>query len=461
MVHGAMLVVGLIMGMPVSGQVAGGPQQALDRAVKFREELRRFADEGVAAAQYMLGICYAVGWNVAQDYAEAAKWYRKAAEQKHADARLALGMAYASGRGVAQDYTEAAKWVREAARQGHAQAQLALGVAYLIGGDAQLPSSALGTSEEREESVRKVRDELARQAASGRNVGALELAIEIDSRLAAFPGLDLPHDPTEAAKWIGKAAHAGRVDAQFFLGLLYFQGQGLPKDFAAAAKWLRKPAEGGNLRAEHLLGLMHYRGWGVPQDYTEAARWLRKPAEEGNAEAQLIVGVMYATGRGVPQDLTQSYMWFHLGAAGGESAHARESAKNRDLVGARMTPAQTAEAKQLAEQRTRKPPSASGIPIIMQVLAVQYLRERAEKGEPEAQYRLGIMLSEGKEVPRNLVQAYAWLDVAATTSAKPEIAGRAAQDREGVAARMTPMQIVEARELAKQWKERITGKASP
>jgi len=97
----------------------------------------------------------------------------------------------------------------------------------------------------------------------------------------------------------------------------------------------------------------------------------------------------------------------------------------------------------------------------MQVLAVQYLRERAEKGEPEAQYRLGIMLSEGKEVPRNLVQAYAWLDVAATTSAKPEIAGRAAQDREGVAARMTPMQIVEARELAKQWKERITGKASP
>ena len=48
------------------------------------------AEEGDAHAQYSLGLCYADGEGVAEDKAEAVKWFRKAAEQGHEDAIDAL-----------------------------------------------------------------------------------------------------------------------------------------------------------------------------------------------------------------------------------------------------------------------------------------------------------------------------------------------------------------------------------
>ncbi len=44
-------------------------------------ELRPLAEKGGASAQYNLGILYDGGLGAPQDYAEAVKWYRKAAEQ--------------------------------------------------------------------------------------------------------------------------------------------------------------------------------------------------------------------------------------------------------------------------------------------------------------------------------------------------------------------------------------------
>ena len=65
---------------------------------------------------------YALGHGVAQDYAEAAKWYRKAAEQEDALAQSALGNMYRLGVGVAQDYVQAHMWFNLAATQGHKNA---------------------------------------------------------------------------------------------------------------------------------------------------------------------------------------------------------------------------------------------------------------------------------------------------------------------------------------------------
>ena len=57
------------------------------------------------------------------NYAEAVKWYRKAAEQGHAEAQYALGYSYQYGHGAAQDDEEAANWYRKAAEQGHEAAR--------------------------------------------------------------------------------------------------------------------------------------------------------------------------------------------------------------------------------------------------------------------------------------------------------------------------------------------------
>jgi TPR repeat protein len=92
------------------------------------ETLRKAAEAGDAAAQFKLGVMYDNGNGVAEDFAEALKWYRKAAEQGHAVAQNNLGEMYYNGKGVPEDNAEAFKWFRKAAEQRHAFAQFALGL---------------------------------------------------------------------------------------------------------------------------------------------------------------------------------------------------------------------------------------------------------------------------------------------------------------------------------------------
>jgi len=54
--------------------------------------------------------------------------------------------------------------------------------------------------------------------------------------------------------------------------------------------------------------------------------------------------VMYENGWGVRQDYVIAHMWFNLGATGGD----RGAARNRDVVAAKMTAAQVADAERLA-----------------------------------------------------------------------------------------------------------------
>ncbi|HIF93894.1 MAG TPA: sel1 repeat family protein [Myxococcales bacterium] len=51
------------------------------------KEIREAAEQGDADAQNNLGVMYANGYGVAENYAEAVKWYRKAAEQGDASAQ--------------------------------------------------------------------------------------------------------------------------------------------------------------------------------------------------------------------------------------------------------------------------------------------------------------------------------------------------------------------------------------
>ncbi len=69
-------------------------------------------------------------------------------------------------------------------------------------------------------------------------------------------------------------------------------------------------------------------------------------ADQGDSNAQDNLGVLYYMGQGVPQDYVRAHMWFNLAAAGGDKVAAR----HRDIVAAKMTPAQIAEAQKLARE---------------------------------------------------------------------------------------------------------------
>ena len=79
---------------------------------------RPLAEQGVAEAQFNLGLMYSNGEGVPQDYAEAVQWFQLAAEQENARGQFGLGYMYEHGYGVPQDYAEAQRWYRLAGEQG-------------------------------------------------------------------------------------------------------------------------------------------------------------------------------------------------------------------------------------------------------------------------------------------------------------------------------------------------------
>ena len=76
---------------------------------------------------------YSNGQGVEQDYSKAADWFLKAAQQGVEVAQFNLGFFYATGKGVAQDYAMSLKWSLAAAKQGNVAAKNTTGVIFLNG----------------------------------------------------------------------------------------------------------------------------------------------------------------------------------------------------------------------------------------------------------------------------------------------------------------------------------------
>ncbi len=91
---------------------------------------------------------------------------------------------------------------------------------------------------------------------------------------------------------------------------------------------------------------MYDEGRGVPQDYAAALSRFRKAADQGHAGAQLGLAISYYKGQGLPQDYVLAHMLWNLAAAKGDAS----AVKNRDIVAAKITPAQIAEAQNLARE---------------------------------------------------------------------------------------------------------------
>ncbi len=119
--------------------------------------------------------------------------------------------------------------------------------------------------------------------------------------------------------------------------------------------WQRKAADQGLASAQWVLGVSYETGQGVPHDDAEAVKWYRKAADQGFANAMLNLGFMYVSGRGVPQNSLQAHVWFNLAAARLPDNEERKLAvESRDMVAAKLTPTQIAEAQRLAREWTQK-----------------------------------------------------------------------------------------------------------
>ena len=138
---------------------------------------KKAADQGNAEGQNGLGLLYANGWGVAQDYDEARLWYDKAAEQGNAEAQSNLGDLYYYGYGVQPNPAKAASWYLKAGDKNSPAAMFNLATLYRDGirrgagitprppsGSAKRPTKvmprrniSLGSSTRREKESRKTR----------------------------------------------------------------------------------------------------------------------------------------------------------------------------------------------------------------------------------------------------------------------------------------------------------------
>jgi hypothetical protein len=173
-----------------AGTAGPVPSAPADRLAFFQ----RGAQAGDPEAELQLGILYAKGDGVTQDYTTAATWFRMAADQGSARAQYDLGVLYERGRGVTADPEQAASWYLKAAEGKYALAQYNLAVAYTKG-----------------QGTRK--------------------------------------DLTEAALWYRRAAGQGVVQAMVNLGMLYERGEGIAVSPADAYAWYLAAGRRGNRAA--------------------------------------------------------------------------------------------------------------------------------------------------------------------------------------------------------------------
>ncbi len=124
-------------------------------------------------------------------------------------------------------------------------------------------------------------------------------------------------------------------------------------------------------------------------DYATAIRKFRPLAEQGELGAQYNLGLMYRNGQGVPQHDAEAVGWY---------------------------------------------------------------RKAAEQGHAEAQFNLGVMYDNGLGVPQDYAQAHMWYNLAASRFPPGEDRDKLVKNRDDVAKRMTPAQISEAQNLAREWK---------
>ena len=86
-------------------------------------------------------------------------------------------------------------------------------------------------------------------------------------------------------------------------------------------------------------------------------------------------------------------------------------------------------------------------------VAVEWFRKAADQQDPHAQNNLGFVYKKGEGVPLDNIEAHKWYTIAAAHGNSD-----AGKGRDELAKKMTPTQIAEAENRAREWKPTLTEK---
>jgi tetratricopeptide (TPR) repeat protein len=120
----------------------------------------------------------------------------------------------------------------------------------------------------------------------------------------------------------------------------------------------------GDAVSQLYMGALHSAGIGIGQSQAEAFYWFSQAAKQGQSRAQVVVSELYTLGRGVTKNSATAYYWAYLAAAS-DDPNSRSDAKGLlNLLSARMSTDEFAEAaKLIASSPLAAPPSTVGPPV--------------------------------------------------------------------------------------------------
>jgi TPR repeat protein len=202
-----------------------GPQTSPEEARKLFE---KGAHKGYAPAEVNLGVLYAYGWDVPQNFGTALYWIGLAADQGNVQAIANMGIFYRNGWGVRQDQAKAFRLFQTAAQAGDVGAMTNLGYAY-------------------------------------------------------DRGLGVAKSSLLAADWYRKAADRGDATGENNLGDMYLRGEGVAQDDKAAFELFSKAANQGNTGACIKLGYMYMTSRATAKDPETAYMWINFASLAGDS----------------------------------------------------------------------------------------------------------------------------------------------------------------------------------
>ena len=290
-------------------------------------------------------------------------------------------------------------------------------------------------------------------------------------------GRGVPVDYGTAIKWYQSAHKAGDGAALARIAYLTTQGLGVVKDMEKGVQLLQAAATKGDGFARGKLGLMYMRGviesklWicgpvaqacvseaavtmfkngvadndaessyflgefyrigrGVAKNEDEGQRLLKKSADQGHPRAMLALGTLYLQGsETIPQDVGKGVAW--LKAAAGQNLADAQNVLGVLYSDGKQVPTNTKE-------------------------AVMWYQRAADQGHAIAQANLAHMYRFGRGVKRELITAYKWYTIASQQflSSSPAMKVAADISKRALEATMPAGDIEKARTQAFQWLER-------
>jgi uncharacterized protein len=208
---------------------------------------------------------------------------------------------------------------------------------------------------------------------------------------------------TQGVYWCQLAANQGFALAQDYLGWAYGNGKGVERDYDLGEKWMRRAADQESVEAEYdlaylLINEFNKSGQQIA-NFPMAAEWFRKAADHGSIKAMFQLAELYNYGNLGDDQRSNCIPWYLKAAAQG----------NVDAQ---------AEVGELAKYY----PNSE---LLKKVDIVNALQQSAESGNFEAQFQLAKRSQTGDGVPKDVNEAFKWMQKAAQNGSASSEAGDA------------------------------------